>query len=165
MFPSTKDTGPENAFAAVVLHNLLGYIEEQNAKGFKPFHVSHAWTQGPMMYLVYSAPPSDITRGLVRDTRRSLIDRGHWPSQDEAVLYYYLLDLEERQPWGSRRKTGEPDTILWDGYPLNDDLPQRPADIASVHRYTRPAQVASVQRDKSQDRRVVNEPRRYADPF
>lgn len=33
--------------------------------------------------------------GLVRDTRESIIDPSPWPSLDEAVRYYYLLDLDE----------------------------------------------------------------------
>ena len=49
-----------------------------------------------MMYLVYKAPPSEITWGLARDTRQSIINPGPWPSLDEAVLYYYLIDLEEK---------------------------------------------------------------------
>lgn len=86
------------------------------------------------MYLVYVAPPSDRTWGLVRDTRRSIIDPGPWPSLDEAVLYYYLLDFEENQPSTSFRPPGEPDTIWWFGYP-REGLPERVSDIPDGHRY------------------------------
>ncbi|GFG74478.1 hypothetical protein [Mycobacterium botniense] len=114
-----------------------------------------------MMYLVYTAPPSDITWGLVRDTRRSIIDPGSWPDVDEAVCWYYYLDLEEG---GSLRQPGEPDTILWCGCPLEDDLPQRLSDIPDAYRYTSPPTTSSTTRDQDQNQQVVNEPRRYADP-
>jgi hypothetical protein len=61
----TETPDSQSKFAAEVLRNLLRRIEDENSRGNKPFLVSHAWTQGPMMYLVYAAPPSDITRGLV----------------------------------------------------------------------------------------------------
>ncbi|KZS67694.1 hypothetical protein A4G27_01810 [Mycobacterium kansasii] len=48
----------------------------REAPGYYVFLVSHAWTEGPLMYLVYQAPPSEITWGLVRDTRKSLLDPG-----------------------------------------------------------------------------------------
>jgi hypothetical protein len=35
------------------------------------------------MYVVYTAPPSDRTWGLARDTRDSIIDPGPWPDLDE----------------------------------------------------------------------------------
>ena len=164
MCPSTEAADEQREFAAEVLRNLLRHIEDENSRGNKPFLVSHAWTKGPMMYLVYAAPPSDITRGLVRDTRESIIDPGPWPDVDEAVRYYYLLELDERQPWGSFRQPGEPDTILWDGFPLEEDLPERPSDIPDAHRYTPPPGTPSVKRNRDRDQRVVNEPRRYADP-
>src|SRR5579875_1028443 len=115
MRPSTETADAQGTFAAEVLRNLLLRIENENqlanpAKGHYTFLVSHAWTDGPMMYLVYTAPPSDITWGLVRDTRESIIDPAPWPDVDEAVRWYYYLDLEEG---GSLRQPGEPDTILW----------------------------------------------------
>lgn len=164
MCPSTEAGDAQSEFAAEVLRKLLRRIEEENSGGSKPFLVSHAWTNGPMMYLVYTAPPSDITRGLARDTRESIIDPGPWPDVDEAVTYYYLLELDERQPWGSFRQPGEPDTILWDGFPLEDNLPKRPSDIPDEYRYTPPPGTPSTKRDRGQEQRVVNEPRRYADP-
>lgn len=87
MCPSTESTRIPDAFAAEVLQNLLHHIDIKNQEGSNPYLVSHAWTTGPMMYLVYTAPPSDITWGLARDTRESLIDPGPWPDIDEAVRY------------------------------------------------------------------------------
>ncbi|KAA8939258.1 hypothetical protein [Mycobacterium sp.] len=147
-----------------MLRNLLLRIEDENSRGGKPLLASHAWTNGPMMYLVYTAPPSDITWGLVRDTRESIIDPVPWPDVDEAVRWYYYLDLDEGQPWAFFREPGEPDTIRWCGYPLEDDLPQRLSDIPDAYRYTSPPRTSSTTRDQGQDQRVVNEPRRYADP-
>jgi len=37
---------------------------------------------------------------------------------------------------GSLRQPGEPDTILWRGYPLKDDFPQRLSDLPDTYRYT-----------------------------
>src|SRR5574340_744637 len=111
MCPSTEATADQREFADEVLHKLLRRIDTENAAGDGPYLVSHAWTAGPMMYLVYTAPPSDITWGLVRDTRESIIDPVPWPDVDEAVRWYYYLDLDESQPWGSFRQPGEPDTI------------------------------------------------------
>jgi hypothetical protein len=150
-----------------VLRNLLRRIEDANNSGDKPLLVSHAWTDGPMMYLVYLAPPSDITRGLVRDTRESLFDPagGPWLDVRDAVIYYYYAcDLDESQPWGSFRKPGEPDTIRWDSYPLEEGLPERLSDIPDEYRYTPPPRPPSAKRDRGQTRRVVSEPRRYVDP-
>ena len=96
--------------------------------------VSHAWTVGPMMYLVYKAPPSDITWGLVRDTRGSIIDLGPWPSSDEAALYYYLLDLEENRVSASFPHPGNPGTIVWHGISC-EGLPERESDIPEGCRY------------------------------
>ena len=98
MCPSTEATPEQGQFAVDVLRNLLQHIENENNNGHDPYLVSHAWTEGSIMYVVYSAPPSDRTWGLVRDTRESIIDRGPWPDLNEAVLYYYLVDLEENQP-------------------------------------------------------------------
>lgn len=113
MCPSTEHTDEQRAFAADVLRKLLQHIVNQNqfanaAEGHYTFLVSHAWTEGPMMYLVYQAPPSDISWGLVRDTRESILDPSPWPDVDEAVLYYYLLDLEENWPGHFSRQPGKP---------------------------------------------------------
>jgi hypothetical protein len=165
MCPSTDLTGAQSAFAAEVLRNLLRRIEDENqvanpAEGHYTFHVSHAWTDGPMIYLVYTAPPSEITWGLARDTRESLIDMGPWPDVEEAVTYYYLLDLEEG---GSLRRPGEPDTILWCGDPC-EGLPERPSEIPDAYQYTPPPRTPATRHDRGQDQQVINEPRRYADP-
>lgn len=166
MCPSTEVADAQSEFAAEVLRNLLPHIEAANRRGNKPFLVSHAWTDGPMMYLVYKAPPSDITWGLARDTRESIIDQGPWPDVDEAVRYYYLLDLEEpASSWSFSQLPSEPDVILWDGFPLEEKLPKRPLDIPEAHRYTPPPGTPSAPRNRAQDQRFVNEPRRYADPL
>jgi hypothetical protein len=119
------------------------------------------------MYLVYEAPPSDIAWGLARDTRESLIDPDPWPDLDEAVLYYYLLDLEGIQPSEFSRHPGEPGTILWLG-DRQAGLPERPSDIPDEYRFTPPPGASSEKRSPVQDRPdppVINEPRRYADPL
>jgi hypothetical protein len=43
----------------------LRHIDIQNDRGSDLFVVSHAWTDGPVMYLVYTVPPPDVTLGLV----------------------------------------------------------------------------------------------------
>jgi hypothetical protein len=91
--------------------------------------VSHAWTVGPVIYLVYHAPPSDCTWGLVRDTRHSLINPGPWNDSDDAPLYYYyLLDLEENWPGGFSRPPGEADAIRWYGDHFAN-LPEEPSQL------------------------------------
>lgn len=140
MCPSTEKTDAQQQFAAQVLRNLLQRIEAGNAnadhsKGHYTFVVSHAWTEGPMMYLVYTTPPSDRTWGLVRDTTQSLINPSPWNDADDPALYYYLLDLEENWPGNFSRQPDEPDTISWFGNPL-DNLYERPSDIPEVYRYT-----------------------------
>jgi hypothetical protein len=167
MCPSTEAGDARSEFAAEVLRKLLHRIDAENqvahpAEGHYAFLVSHAWTKGPMMYLVYKSAPSDITWGLVRDTRRSIVDPGPWPDVDEAVTYYYLLDLEEG--CGASEYPREPDSILWCGFPLQDDLPERPSDIPDEYRYTPPPETSSAKHRRDQDPPVVNEPRRYADP-
>lgn len=83
---------------------------------------------------VYTQPNYDITWGLVRDTRQSILDPGPWPDVDVAVRYYYLLGMEEgcATSWPD-----DPSAILWCGYLLDDGLPQRPTDIPETHRHTR----------------------------
>jgi hypothetical protein len=165
MCPSTETTDAQREFAADVLRNLLCYIAENNNEGhYTTFLVSHAWTEGPMMYLVYTAPPSDRTWGLVRDTRESIINPSPWQNLDEAVLYYYLCDLAENQPSSSFRRPGEPDTIWWFGYP-REGQPERPSDIPDAYRYTPPAEASSAKRSRKHGRPVTVEPRRYADPL
>jgi hypothetical protein len=163
MCPSTEATDPRREFAAVVLRNLLRHIDDENSKGHDPFLVSHAWTDGPMMYLVYTAPPSDRTWGLVRDTRESIIDPGPWPDLDEAVLYYYLLDFEEDQPSSSFRRPGELDKIWWFGFP-REGLPERPSDIPEAYRYT-PSTGASRAKHSRDHDQPVTEPRLYGNPL
>lgn len=160
MCPSTEATEAQREFAADVLRNLLRRIHDEDENGRDPFLVSHAWTEGPMMYLVYNAPPSHITRGLARDTRQSIINPGPWLSQDDPALYYYLLDLEEGRVSASFRHPGNPDTILWDGFPL-EGLPEQPSDIPEAYRYTPSTGASSAKRGRDQDRSVINEPRLY----
>jgi hypothetical protein len=164
MCPSAEATDAQSEFAAEVLRNLLRHIDDQNGKAGDQFLVSHAWTDGPMMYLVYKAPPSDITWGLARDTRESMINPSPWQDVDEAVLYYYMLDFEEDWPSSSSRQPGEPDAIRWLG-DRHAGLPERPSDIPAAYRYTRSPEAPSAERSQKQDPPVINEPRRYADPL
>jgi hypothetical protein len=161
--PSTESTDARREFAADVLRGLLRYIAEQNTEGRYTHLVSHAWIDGPRMHLVYTAPPSDITWGLVRDTRVSTIDPGPWPSVNEAVLYYYLLDLEGIQPSAATQHPSEPGSILWLG-DRYEGLPERPSDIPEAYRYKPPPGRPTPQRREDREQPVVNEPRRYADP-
>lgn len=163
MCPSTEPANAQCEFAADVLRNLLHRIETENANGGDPFLVSHAWTEGPMMYLVYKAPPSDITWGLARDTRESIIDPGPWLSVDNPALYYYLCDLQERRVSASFRHPGDPDTILWFGFPL-EGLPERPSDIPEDYQYT-PPPAAPAPKRRRDEHRPVTEPRRYGNPL
>lgn len=57
----------ESGFAEEVLRKLLQRIEESNTQGQGPYLVSHTWTAGTKIYLVYTAPPSD--RGRSRHRR------------------------------------------------------------------------------------------------
>lgn len=165
MCPSTEATDEPREFAAHVLHDLLRYIAQNNNEGRYTFLFSHAWTEGPTMYLVYEAPPSEIAWGLVRETRRSIIDPGPWPDVDEAVhYYYYILDLEGIQPSAFSHHPGERGTILWLGDRC-EGLPEHPSDIPEAFRYTPPPAAPSAKRSQNQARPVINEPRCYADPL
>jgi hypothetical protein len=164
MCPSTEVPEVQREFAADVLRDLLRRIDVENPnEGRHTFLVSHAWTAGPMIYVVFTAPPSDKTWGLVRDTRTSIIDPGPWPDLDEAVSYYYLLDFEENWPGRFSRKPGEPDTIQWSG-DRDAALPEHPSDIPEAHRYTPSTDGSSVKPRPRSDRPVSSEPRRYTDP-
>lgn len=163
MCPSTEPDDAQVQFAADVLRKLLRHIDDENTRRNNPFLVSHAWTDGPMMYLVYTAPPSDRTWGLARDTRESIIDPAPWPNLDEAVLYYYLLDFEENQPSLSFRRQGEPDTIWWFGFP-REGLPERPSSIPEAYRHT-PSTGASWSKPCQDQDRPVTEPRQYGNPL
>jgi hypothetical protein len=162
MCPSTEAAGTQPQFAAGVLRDLLHRIEMENAKGSEPFLISHAWTDGPMIYLVYKAPPSDISWGLARDTRDSIIDPGPWQSMDDPGLYYYLCDLQERRMSASFRHPGDPETILWSGFP-REGLPGCPAEIPDEYRYLPSPATPSVEH-QDEAHPVFNEPRLYADP-
>lgn len=116
------------------------------------------------MYLVYTAPPSNRTWGLARDTRESIIDPGPWPNLDEAVLYYYLLDFEENQPTSSSRRPDEPDTIWWFGFP-REDLPARPSDIPEENQYIPSTGFSPAKHGQEQERPCANEPRLYGNPL
>jgi hypothetical protein len=164
MCPSIESA--ESSFAADVLRNLLRHIDQENAQGNAPFLVSHGWTEGPVMYLVYTAPPSDIAWGLVRDTRESNMDPAPWPSLNLAVRYYYLLDLVEDRMSEGFPHPGDPATILWHGdqSPGEDPcegLPQRVSDIPDAYRYTAPVPPLSAHKETLSN----IEPRRYADPI
>lgn len=142
MCPST-DTGPDQ-FAETVLAELLHRIEEGNARAAdqRPTHhtylVSHAWSAGPVIHLVYTAPPSDRVWGLVRDTRESLINPSSWNDADDPALYYYLLDLEENWPGGQQREPGDdPALISWSG-DTETSPPQQVSALPDAYRYTDP---------------------------
>lgn len=143
MSPSTEPTrGSE--FATEVLRNLLAHIADENTERAATFVVSHAWTDGPTMYLVYQTPPSPITWGLVRDTRESIIDPAPWPSLEDAVHYYYQLDLLENRVMSLPHPGDDPAVILWHGDQVYTEdscegLPQRPTDIPNQYRYVDPA--------------------------
>ena len=169
MHPST-DPRSDDEFAAAVLQTLLSRIDARNdlnsenpRPGYYVFPVSHAWSDGPMIFLVYSVPPSDVAWGLVRDTRRSIISvDAPWPNADEAALYYYLLDLEEGWPGSAPRQPGElEDAIRWGGHPVSGNLPGRVADIPDRHRHTAKS---TGERRGSPAAPVDTEPRRYAGP-
>ncbi|OBH90913.1 hypothetical protein [Mycobacterium scrofulaceum] len=162
MCPSTDAADGHVRFAAAVLRKLLRHIDDENRRRAQPYLISHAWTDGPMMYLVYTAPPSDGTWGLVRDTRESIIDPGPWPTVDEAVLYYYLLDFEENQPSSSTRRPGEPNAIWWFGSP-RADLPERPSNIPEAYRRM-PSRRASASMPRPNEGRPATPPRRYGNP-
>lgn len=138
MSPSTEPKRGSK-FATEVLRNLLAHITEKNNEGTATFVVSHAWTDGPTMYLVYQTPPSPITWGLVRDTRESIIDPAPWPSLEDAVWYYYQLDLLENRVISLPHPGDDPEVILWRGDQLYTEdscegLPQRPTDIPDDYR-------------------------------
>jgi hypothetical protein len=164
MCPSTEATEAQREFAADVLRNLLHRIDAENLSGERhTFLVSHAWTEGRTIYVVFTAPPSDKTWGLVRDTRTSIIDPGPWPDLDEAVSYYYLIDFEENWPGQFSRQPGEPDTIQWSG-DQDSRLPELPSDIPEPHRYTPSTDASSTDARPGMNRPVSDEPRRYGDP-
>src|SRR5574337_700046 len=135
---ATDVTDAQRAFAADVMRGLLHRVAVENARGRLPVIVLFAWTQGPVIYLVYQAPPSEILWGLTCDTRTSLIDPGPWESERDAVLYYYEIALCEDRPVPSARHPGDPTTILWDNKIPELDLPERPSDIPAEYRHTPP---------------------------
>ncbi len=143
--PGQAPTDADRDFAARILRELLHRIEVRNANaavyprpGCCTFLVSHAWTDGAVMHLVYTAPPSDRTWGLARDTRESLINPSPWNKADDPALYYYLLDLEENWPAGEAREDDEDkDLIWWRGDPLAD-LPAYLPELPEDHRYIPP---------------------------
>ncbi|MCP9274006.1 hypothetical protein [Mycolicibacterium arenosum] len=166
MCPSTDSTPDQ--FAAGILTELLHRIEVVNADaavsprpGRHTFLVSHAWTDGASIRLVYTAPPSDRIWGMARDTRESLINPSAWNDADNPALYYYLLDLEESWPGESSSQPGDDrDLIQWCGDPL-PDLHQRASELPDAYWYTSPPQDPSW---IDHTPPVHIEPRRCADP-
>lgn len=115
-----------------------------------------------MMYVVYQAPPSGITWGLVRDTRESLIDAGSWDTNDNPALYYYMLDFEEGWSGPLSPVPGEDvDIIHWRG-DQTEELPARLSDIPEGYRHT-PPQIPAA--ETQQNDRPPAEPRRYGNPL
>lgn len=162
MSPPAESTDAQRKFARDVLRNLLRHIETRNLDGFRTFLVSHAWTHGTKMYLVYTAPSSPIPWGLVRDTTQSIINPGPWQDLDEAVRYYYLLDLEEDWPGLPPEQPLDPHTIQSAGHE-HDGLPARVEEIPNEYRYQAP-KVEHTIAPPVERPAVSNEPRRYADP-
>ena len=146
--------------ANAVVRKLLQRIEEANSEGCGPYLVSHAWTAGPMLYVVYTAPPSDRTWGLARDTTESVVDPGPWANDDEAARYYYLVDFEENQPSTSFRSPGDDDSIWWFGHP-RDGLPRRLSDLPEDARY----RTAAPPNPQAVNHRAHTKPRRYGNRF
>jgi hypothetical protein len=153
MCPSTDPS----EFAVDVLRKLLHRIGTADTN-HEPYHVTHAWTDGTMLYVVYTAPPSDGVWGLARDTSESIIDSGPWPSSDEAALYYYLLDFEENQPSSSATPAGN-ERIWWFGF-SRDGLPARLTDIPETRRHT-PTTTAPHRTLRGRSEAA---PRRYGNP-
>ena len=145
-------------FAETVLRKLLQRIEKANSEGCGPYLVSLAWTAGPMFHVVYTAPPSDRTWGLARDTTESVVDPGPWANDDGAARYYYLVDFEENQPSNSLRRPGDDDSIWWSftGRPARaaSDLPED-----TRYRATAPPNPPNA------NQRIHTEPRRYGNRF
>ena len=147
-------------FAETVLRKLLQRIEKANSEGCGPYLVSLAWTAGPMFHVVYTAPPSDRTWGLARDTTESVVDPGPWPNDDEAARYYFLVDFEENQPATSFRRPGDVDAIWWFGHPRNG-LPERPSGLPKQARH----RAAGPSSPPDANQRTHMEPRRYGNRF
>ncbi len=162
--PDEPQSAAECEFAARVLQELLHRIEVRNANadahpgpGRYLFLVSHAWTDASSIRLVYITPASDRTWGLARDTRRSLIDPGPWAEDDNAALYYYLLDLEEDWPGAESREPCEDDDLIWwRGYPLTH-LPGRLSELPANHRYAPPPRSLAGCRNRSPPRGVLRD--------
>ncbi|MFV8053904.1 hypothetical protein [Mycobacterium sp. 48b] len=112
---------------------------------------------------MYQTPPLDITWGLSRDTRESLIDSGPWDDADNPALYYYMLDFEEGWAGPLSPEPGkDPDVVRWRG-DHSDGLPEGLSDIPSAYRYN-PTSMATDESQQNDDTPSA-EPRRYADPY
>jgi hypothetical protein len=160
MCPSTEAGPAERQFAIDVMDDLLQRIENENQNAtHEPYEISYAWTEGAMIYIVYTAPPSDRTWGLARDTRQSIVGLGPWQADDQPALYYYLIDFEENQPWSSSQGPDDDDTIYWFGHPASD-LPKRPAELPEEYRYVRQSTLPAAPR-RDVHPQSGNEPRRY----
>ncbi len=166
--PDQFPTDAASELADKILHELLHRVEVGNANaaayprpGRCTFLVSHAWTDGAVMHLVYKAPPSNRTWGLVRDTRESLINPSPWNENDDPALYYYLLDLEENWPGAESREPGENDDLIWWRGDPHTYLPAHISELPEHYRYTSPPpDPAWIDHTPP----PVVEPRRYADP-
>ncbi|MCX2715532.1 hypothetical protein [Mycolicibacterium sp. J2] len=161
---SLRRTEPQREFAVETLRNLLHRIDFENGSvGRHTFVVSHAWTDGPHIFLVYTAPPSNVTWGLVRDTRESIVDGDAWSDVNEAALYYYLLDLEENWPGNFSRQPGDSDDIRWMG-DSHQNLPPNPGALSDAWCVGSP-QFSPPERSSGGAAAEPSEPRRYADPY
>lgn len=115
-----------------------------------------------MMYVVYQTPPLNITWGLARDTRESLVDSGPWNDTDNPALYYYLLDFEEGWSGPLSPESGkDPDVIRWRG-DQSDGLPESVSNIPVAYRHN-PTSIPAAEMQQDVDPSAA-EPSRYADP-
>ena len=138
----------------------MARIDDHNRNGHGPYLVSHAWTDGPSIRIVYTAPPSGRAWGLARDTTESIVDPGPWQDTDEAALHYLLIDFDENQPNTSPDNSADPDVIWWFGQP-QPDLPHMLSDLPDSYRYAPSARNDVVTKPKGP---FLADPRRYADP-
>lgn len=161
MCPSTEVSDPQHAFATEVLRKLLHHIHAHNSladadRGHYTFLVSHAWTDGPMIYVVYTAPPSNVSGdwSATPECRLSIRDPGQMSMRQCS---FTLLDFEENWPRRFSRQAGGPDAIQWRGR-LHPGLPERLSSVAEAHRYTPSLGAPSTERSRAPDQHVAPNP-------
>ena len=82
---------------------------------------------------------------------------------DEAVLYYYLVDLEENRPPAFSRAPGESDTIRWRG-DLASDLSEHASDTPDAHQYKAPTMPMTVTKTDALARNLADTGIRFNPP-